>query len=85
MTKEHVRCIVDSTVIKQGRVLPGIGTPIVSMSTLLTDNPEYLVLLAWSYKQHILSLLPKLLTRPVHILIPFPKLEMVQVKPALSK
>jgi SAM-dependent methyltransferase len=69
--------IVDSTEVKQGRVLPGIHIPIVRESVLKEEQPDVIVMLAWNYHDQIISKLEKLLIRKTMVIIPFPKLHQV--------
>lgn len=45
--------IVDRNVHKQGLLMPGVHVPIVSPDRLLTDAPDYVVLLAWNFEREI--------------------------------
>ncbi len=47
--------IVDSTPYKQGLYTPGHHIPIISESNILKDQPDYVLLLAWNFKDEILK------------------------------
>jgi len=46
--------VADVSPLKQGRVMPGVGIPIVPPSELQTRRPDYVVLLAWNFADEIL-------------------------------
>ena len=68
-------CIVDSTPVKQGRVLPGVHIPIVKESVLKTMKPDVVVVLAWNYQQEVMRKLRRLVAKKTVIVLPFPTLE----------
>jgi len=45
--------IVDDTPEKQGKFSPGTGIPIVPMQELINNPPDYLLILAWNFKNEI--------------------------------
>ena len=47
--------ITDTTSAKQGTYSPGMRIPIVSPEKMLTDTPDYILLLAWNFKDAILE------------------------------
>lgn len=47
--------IVDSTPYKQGLYTPGHHIPIFPESKILEDQPDYILLLAWNFKDEILK------------------------------
>ena len=47
-------CIVDNTPLKQGLFTPGTHIPVESPSRLLTDTPDYVLVLAWNHLNEIL-------------------------------
>ncbi len=52
---EMIDFVVDRNVHKQGRFMPGVHVPIVEPSRLVTDRPDYVVILPWNFKEEILS------------------------------
>jgi hypothetical protein len=47
--------VADKSPHKQGRFMPGIGVPIVSPERILQEMPDYVLLLAWNFKDEIMS------------------------------
>jgi hypothetical protein len=52
---ETLQYLTDTTLQKQGLYSPGMHIPIVAPETLLTDTPDYVLLLAWNFKDAILA------------------------------
>src|SRR5262249_14242204 len=47
--------IVDKSPLKQGRYTPGLHIPVVPTSRLATDAPEYVLLLAWNFRDEVME------------------------------
>lgn len=47
--------IADETPEKIGKFSPGTGIPIVHMDKIREDNPDYIVILSWNFKQEIID------------------------------
>ncbi len=47
--------VADRSTHKQGRLMPGVGIPIVSAEELLARRPDYCVLLTWNFAEEILA------------------------------
>ncbi len=47
--------IADRSTLKQGRYMPGSHIPIVAPERLLTERPDYVLLLAWNFVDEILQ------------------------------
>lgn len=50
-----IEYIVDRSPLKQGRYTPGSHIPIVPPERLLTDRPDYALLLAWNFADEVLK------------------------------
>ncbi len=67
--------IVDQTPEKIGKFSPGTGIPIVGIDALSKDKPDYIVILAWNFKDAIIEKL-----KPIYsgkFIIPIPKFEIL--------
>lgn len=51
--REYLSYIVDDNPTKQGRYSPGYHIPVFPADTLLKDKPDYVVILAWQYRDPI--------------------------------
>jgi len=69
--------LTDTTPLKQGLYSPGMHIPIVSPERLLTDTPDYILLLAWNFKDAILEKEKALRDRGVKFIITVPEVEVV--------
>lgn len=47
--------IVDQSIHKQGKVVPGVHLPIYSPEKLLQERPDYTLLLPWNFAEEILT------------------------------
>lgn len=69
--------LTDTTVLKQGLYSPGMHIPIVSPERLLTDTPDYILLLAWNFKDAILEKEKHLREKGVKFIITVPDVVIV--------
>ena len=53
----HLSCIADQSPLKHGRYTPGTDVQIVSPQQALAENPDTILLLAWNFREEILSTL----------------------------
>jgi SAM-dependent methyltransferase len=49
-----IKFVVDRSTYKQGRYVPGVRIPICAPERLLTEKPDYVLLLAWNFADEIL-------------------------------
>lgn len=68
-----IDCICDTTPFKQGKFAPGTGIPIVPDSVLFEEMPDYSLILAWNYKEHILRKEAEYLKRGGRFIVPIPE------------
>ena len=54
-----IEYVVDRNPQKQGKLLPGVGIPIVSPDVLREDAPDYLLLFVWNLAGEIRQQLPE--------------------------
>ena len=69
--------LTDTTLQKQGLYSPGMHISIVSPERLLIDTPDYLLLLAWNYKDAILEKEKALRGKGVKFIITVPEVVVV--------
>jgi SAM-dependent methyltransferase len=68
-----VEFVADRNVHKQGRLMPGVGIPIVDPAALLDRSPDYVLLLPWNFKDEILHQQQEYLRRGGRFIVPVPK------------
>ena len=64
--------VADTNPHKQGKLMPGVGIPIVAPERILESMPEYVVLLAWNIKDEILRKQRAYLESGGRFIIPIP-------------
>ena len=74
---EIIDYLTDTTVLKQGLYSPGMHIPIVSPDRLLTDTPDYILLLAWNFKEAILKKEQALRDKGVKFIVVVPEIEVL--------
>ena len=74
---ETLDYLTDSTPLKQGLYSPGKHIPIVPPDRLQEDTPDYILLLAWNFKDAILEKEKALREKGVKFIITIPNLEVV--------
>lgn len=68
---------VDRNPAKQGRMMPGVGIPIVAPERLLAEPPDYLVLLPWNLRTEIVAQEAGYLGRGGKIIVPIPEVTII--------
>ena len=69
--------LTDTTPLKQGMYSPGMHIPIVSPERLAIDKPDYALLLAWNFRDHILEKEKGLREQGMKFIISIPRIEIV--------
>ena len=69
--------LTDTTTLKQGLYSPGMHIPIVSPEKFLTDTPDYILLLAWNFRDAILEKEKALREKGVKFIITVPAVEII--------
>jgi hypothetical protein len=69
--------VVDRNVHKQGRYVPGVRIPIQDPKALVAEMPDYVLLLAWNFRDEILAQQEEYRHRGGRFLIPVPEPEVV--------
>jgi len=67
----------DTTPLKQGKLIPGVGVSIVSPQFARTKPPDYYLLLAWNFREEILAKEQEFLDKGGRFVVPFPNPEVV--------
>ncbi|MBY0539770.1 class I SAM-dependent methyltransferase [Patescibacteria group bacterium] len=76
-TADDIKYVTDTTPYKIGLLTPGSHIPVVSPEILKTETPDYILLLAWNYRDFILEKERELRSRGAKFIIPIPKVEIV--------
>ena len=71
--KDTIEYIVEDNPMKQGHYLPGTGIPIVSISVMKQNPPEFLVILAWNLEEMIKKKLETIVETKLNYIVPFVK------------
>jgi hypothetical protein len=69
--------IADKNVLKQGRYTPGMRIPVVAPERVMEDRPDYLLILAWNFRDEILAQHPDYLAQGGKFIVPIPCVEIV--------
>ena len=70
---EHLDFIVDRNIHKHGQYMPGLKTPIFETERLLTERPDYVLLLAWNFKDEIIEQQKEYRSKGGRFIIPVPE------------
>lgn len=71
--EEFIDYIVDDNPLKQGLYTPGSHIPVVSLSQLQKDHPDYIMILAWNFADSIQKKLSWFKKKGRNFIIPVPK------------
>ena len=69
--------VVDRNVHKHGLYMPGTHLPIRDTAALLEEQPDYVLLLAWNYRDEVLAQQAEYVRRGGRFIVPVPRLEIV--------
>jgi hypothetical protein len=70
--------IADRSPLKQGLFAPGVHIPIVSTDRILSDQPDYLLILAWNFAEEIMSQQAEYRRRGGRFVLPLPTVSIVE-------
>lgn len=77
LDKRDIAFVVDSTVQKQGRFVPGTHIPVYAEEHLKDAAVDAILVLCWNYRDAVRKKLRRLVRHPVTLIFPFPKLEVM--------
>ena len=70
--KAEIPYVVDRNAMKVGLYQPGTGIPVLPVSTLLEEQPDYLLILAWNFEKEIVEQQKEYARRGGRFIIPIP-------------
>ncbi len=74
---DRVEYIADKSPLKQGLYTPGMHIPVVPPERLLLEQPDYVILFAWNFRDEILQQQQEYRERGGKFIVPIPKVEIV--------
>jgi SAM-dependent methyltransferase len=77
LNHEDFLAISDSADQKKGKLLPGIMVRVSTDIEMLEQAPDYILILAWNFKEEIISNLKKIFPPKTKYIIPIPKVEVI--------
>lgn len=77
ITTDLVDFVVDRNVHKQGLHMPGTHQPIRDVAALTDERPDYVLLLAWNFKDEIIAQQRDYLDRGGRFIVPVPTPEII--------
>lgn len=78
--EDMIDYLVDDNKLKQGTFLPGKHIPVYPPDQLKSEEPDLLIILAWRFKNTIISNNKKLLSNIETIITPLPNFEKIKPK-----
>lgn len=70
---ETLDFVVDRNVHKHGRWIPGVRLPIVPVERVLAEQPDYLLILPWNFKDEIIAQQAEYRRRGGRFIVPVPQ------------
>lgn len=74
---ELIEFVVDRNVHKHGRYMPGVHIPIKPVETLLSEKPDYTLILPWNFKEEIYAQQAEYRARGGKFIVPIPTPELL--------
>jgi SAM-dependent methyltransferase len=69
--------VVDRNVHKHGLFMPGVHIPIAAPEKLLEEQPDYVLLVAWNYRDEVIAQQAEYLRRGGRFVVPIPSPEVI--------
>jgi len=77
VSTEEIEFVADRNVHKQGMYMPGVHIPVRAPEALLAEMPDYVLLLAWNFKDEIMRQQGEYQRRGGRFIVPIPTPEVV--------
>jgi SAM-dependent methyltransferase len=71
--QETLDFVVDRNTHKQGRYIPGVRLPIASPERVLAEQPDYVLILPWNFKDEIMAQQAEYRARGGKFIVPVPR------------
>ena len=71
--REMLEFVADRNVHKQGRYIPGVRLPIVAPARILEEQPDYVLILPWNFKDEIMEQQGEYRRRGGRFIVPVPE------------
>lgn len=78
LTTEELDFVVDRNVHKQGHLMPGARLPVRAPEALITEQPDYVLMLAWNFADEILEQQADYRRNGGRFIIPVPTPKIIQ-------
>ncbi len=78
INSKYLNFIVDDNYLKQNLYTPNYKVPIKHSNEIYKNKPDYIIILAWNYVEHILQKHKELKKKNVKFIIPFPEVKIVK-------
>ena len=75
--QETIDFVVDRSIYKQGRYMPGTHLPILPPSKLLEVQPDYVLMLSWNFAEEIMRQQAEFCSRGGKFIIPVPSVKVI--------
>jgi novobiocin biosynthesis protein NovU/D-mycarose 3-C-methyltransferase len=80
LTTKELDYVIDNTPFKQNKIAPGSWVPVRPPEMLLTDQPDYALLLAWNFAPEIIKRETLFQKRGGRFIVPIPEPMVVDFK-----
>lgn len=77
LNNKHIKYAIERNPEKYGRIIASVGIPIISEAQARKDNPDYMLILPWFFKQEFLKREDSYIRKGGHFIFPLPKLKVV--------